>query len=94
MPSKVLLTSKEIRRALTRIAHEIVERNKGAEEIVFVGMWTRGVPLAKRLAEAIEDFERFPVPVGVLDISLYRDDISFPQSIHACQVYLAWLFPL
>jgi pyrimidine operon attenuation protein/uracil phosphoribosyltransferase len=51
MPEKVLLTSREIRRALARIAHEIVEKNKGAEGIVLVGMRTRGVPLAKRIAE-------------------------------------------
>lgn len=73
---KVLLTPKEIERALVRIAHEIVERNKGAEDVVLVGMRTRGVPLAKRIAEIIEGFEGIPIPVGALDISLYRDDIS------------------
>jgi pyrimidine operon attenuation protein/uracil phosphoribosyltransferase len=76
MPEKVLLTSREIRRALARIAHEIVERNKGAEDVVLVGMRTRGVPLAKRIAEIIEGFEGTPIPVGILDIGLYRDDIS------------------
>jgi pyrimidine operon attenuation protein/uracil phosphoribosyltransferase len=76
MSEKALLTSREIERALTRIAHEIVERNKGAEGMVFVGMRTRGVPLAKRIAEIIEVFEGVPVPVGTLDIGLYRDDIS------------------
>ncbi|OGN98018.1 MAG: bifunctional pyr operon transcriptional regulator/uracil phosphoribosyltransferase [Chloroflexi bacterium RBG_13_51_36] len=76
MPEKTLLTSREIERALTRIAHEIVERNKGAEGMVFVGMRTRGVPLAKRIAEVIEVLEGVPVPVGTLDIGLYRDDIS------------------
>jgi pyrimidine operon attenuation protein/uracil phosphoribosyltransferase len=76
MSEKTLLTSREIERALTRIAHEIVERNKGAEGMVFVGMRTRGVPLAKRIAEVIEVFEGVPVPVGTLDIGLYRDDIS------------------
>ena len=75
MPEKVLLTSTDIGRALARIAHEIVERNKGAEDIVFVGMRTRGVPLAKRIAEIIADFEGIPIPVGALDIGLYRDDI-------------------
>jgi pyrimidine operon attenuation protein/uracil phosphoribosyltransferase len=80
MPEKVLLTSREIARALARIAHEIVERNKGAEGVVFVGMHTRGVPLARRIAETIEDFEGTPIPVGTLDIGLYRDDISPSES--------------
>jgi len=80
MPEKILLTSREIERALARIAHEIVERNKGAEGVVLVGMRTRGVPLAKRIAEIIEGFEGIPIPVGALDIGLYRDDISPSES--------------
>jgi pyrimidine operon attenuation protein/uracil phosphoribosyltransferase len=80
MPEKVLLTSREIARALARIAHEIVERSKGAEGVVFVGMRTRGVPLARRIAEIIEDFEGTLIPVGTLDIGLYRDDISPSES--------------
>jgi pyrimidine operon attenuation protein/uracil phosphoribosyltransferase len=76
MPEKVLLTSREIGRALARIAHEIIEKNKGPEDVVLVGMRTRGVPLAKRIAEIIEEFEGTPIPVGTLDIGLYRDDIS------------------
>lgn len=75
MSEKLLLTSSEIERALARIAHEIVEKNKGADDIVLVGMRTRGVPIAKRIAETIEDFEGVCVPVGALDISLHRDDI-------------------
>ena len=76
MPEKILLTSREIERALARIGHEIVEKNKGAEDVVLVGMRTRGVPLARRMADIIETFEGIPVPVGALDISLHRDDIS------------------
>jgi pyrimidine operon attenuation protein/uracil phosphoribosyltransferase len=76
MPEKILLTSREIERALARIAHEVVEKNKGAEDVVLVGMRTRGVPLARRLADIIEAFEGIPIPVGALDISLHRDDIS------------------
>jgi len=76
MPEKILLTSREIERALARIAHEVVEKNKGAEDVVLVGMRTRGVPLARRIADIIEAFEGIPVPVGALDISLHRDDIS------------------
>ena len=76
MPEKILLTSREIGRALARIAHEIVERNKGVEGVVLVGMRTRGVPLAERIAEIVEGFEGITIPVGPLDIGLYRDDIS------------------
>ncbi len=71
-----ILTSDEIRRALTRIAHEVMERNGGIEDVVLVGMHTRGVPLAKRIAVSIKEFEGKDVPVGALDISLYRDDTS------------------
>jgi pyrimidine operon attenuation protein/uracil phosphoribosyltransferase len=66
----------DLRRALTRIAHEIVERNHGAEPVVLVGMYTRGVALAHRLADAILSFEGVAVPVGTLDVSFYRDDIG------------------
>jgi len=76
MPEKVLFTSREIGRALVRIAHEIVEKNKGAEGVVLVGLRTRGVPIAKRIAETIEGFEGTPIPVGALDIDPYRDDIA------------------
>ncbi|MGM8211819.1 bifunctional pyr operon transcriptional regulator/uracil phosphoribosyltransferase PyrR [Virgibacillus sp. W0430] len=63
-------------RALTRIAHEIVERNKGGENLVLVGIKTRGVPLAKRLQEKIKQIENRNVPIGELDITLYRDDLE------------------
>ena len=72
----VLMTRTEISRALTRIAHEIVERNKGAENLALVGVHTRGVPLAERLAELISKFEGTAPPLGKLDITLYRDDLS------------------
>ncbi|MDI9484483.1 MAG: bifunctional pyr operon transcriptional regulator/uracil phosphoribosyltransferase PyrR [Bacillota bacterium] len=71
-----ILDSAQIRRALTRISHEIVERNKGTQGLVLAGIRTRGVPLAQRLAENIERIEGVRVPVGILDISLYRDDLS------------------
>src|SRR2546425_381049 len=70
------MTADDIRRAVRRIAHEIVERNSGPEGVVLVGMRTRGVPLAHRLADAIQEFEGEVVPVGSLDIGLYRDDIA------------------
>ncbi len=72
----VLMTQTEIARALTRIAHEIVERNKGAENLALVGVHTRGVPLAERLAALIESFEGTAPLLGKLDITLYRDDLS------------------
>jgi pyrimidine operon attenuation protein/uracil phosphoribosyltransferase len=76
MTEKVIMTQEDIRRSLARIAHEIIERNRSMESLVLVGMRTRGVPLAKRLAENIEKFESVRVPVGALDISFYRDDLS------------------
>jgi len=79
MPEKVLLVSSDMKRALSRIAHEIVERNKGAEDIVLVGLRTRGVPLAQRIADIIQYFEGISVPIVALDIALYRDDISSPE---------------
>ena len=65
----------DLRRAHTRIAHEIVERNHGAADVVLVGLYTRGVAVARRLAEAIERFEGVAVPVGAIDVAFYRDDI-------------------
>jgi len=66
----------DLRRAVTRIAHEIVERNHGASGVVLVGLYTRGVALAHRLAAAIASFEGVTVPVGALDATFYRDDIG------------------
>ena len=65
-----------LRRAITRIAHEIIERNDGAKDLVLVGIRTRGVPLAERLATKIREFEGVELPVGALDITLYRDDLQ------------------
>ncbi|MDX2003789.1 MAG: bifunctional pyr operon transcriptional regulator/uracil phosphoribosyltransferase PyrR [Meiothermus sp.] len=71
-----ILNEEEVRRALTRIAHEIVERNKGTEGLCLVGIHTRGITLSNRLARLIEQFEGHRVPQGILDITLYRDDLS------------------
>jgi len=71
-----VMESEEIDRALRRVAHEILERNKGAEDLLLVGIHTRGVPLAERLGQAIEEYENVQVPVGTLDIGLYRDDLD------------------
>jgi pyrimidine operon attenuation protein/uracil phosphoribosyltransferase len=74
--SKIILNSEEIRRALMRIAHEIAERNEGVQDVILVGIRQRGVPLAERIATIIAEFEGQRVPVGELDITLYRDDLS------------------
>jgi len=71
-----ILDADAVRRIITRIAHEIVERNKGVEELVLVGIRRRGVPLAQRMAQKIQEFEGKPVATGSLDITLYRDDLS------------------
>lgn len=70
------LTARDIQRALTRVAHEILERNKGAENLALVGIRTRGVPLAQRLIDQIQNIEGVDVPLGMLDITLYRDDVG------------------
>lgn len=72
----IVLDEQAIRRALTRVAHEIIERNKGIEECVLVGIKTRGIHIANRLAEKIEQIEGNKIAVGELDITLYRDDLS------------------
>nr|WP_246512303.1 bifunctional pyr operon transcriptional regulator/uracil phosphoribosyltransferase PyrR [Polycladomyces abyssicola] len=76
MEAKTILDEAAIRRALTRIAHEILERNKGVENTVLVGIRTRGIFLAQRLSERIRQIEGVSVPVGELDITLYRDDLT------------------
>jgi len=65
-----------IRRALTRIAHEILEKNAGTKDLVLIGIRRRGVPLASRLSEKIKEIEGTSIPLGILDITLYRDDLS------------------
>ncbi|MDQ3809542.1 MAG: bifunctional pyr operon transcriptional regulator/uracil phosphoribosyltransferase PyrR [Chloroflexota bacterium] len=72
---KKLLGADDIRRAVARLAHEVVERNRGVGSLVLVGLQTRGVPLARRLHERIQEFEGELVPLGELDITLYRDDV-------------------
>lgn len=72
----VILDEKAIQRATTRIANEIIERNKGIEDIILVGIKTRGVPFAERLARKIYEIEGEKVPVLTLDITLYRDDLT------------------
>jgi pyrimidine operon attenuation protein/uracil phosphoribosyltransferase len=73
--SRTVLDARDITRALTRISHEILERNKGADDLVLLGIPSRGVPLAERIAERIASVEGYAVPVGSLDVTMYRDDL-------------------
>jgi len=81
-----IMDAQGIARALTRIAHEIIERNKGVDDVALIGIRRRGVPLAERLAARIKDIEGKAVSVGYLDITLYRDDLTrldyHPQLYH------------
>lgn len=78
----------DVKRALTRVAHEIVERNKGTDDLVIVGIRTRGAPLADRIAAEIASFEGVDLPSGALDVTLYRDDVALksPRSLEATTV--------
>jgi len=71
-----LMSASEIERTLVRLAHEIIEKNNGTERLVLIGIKRRGIPIAQRIAKLIGRIENKPVPVGTLDISLYRDDLS------------------
>lgn len=76
MQKNEIMDESAISRAITRISHEIIEKNKGIEDLVLIGIQRRGVPLAKRIAERIKNVENSDIPVGILDITLYRDDLS------------------
>ena len=78
----------DVRRALSRIAHEIVEKNRGTDDLVLVGIRTRGAPLADRIAAAIASFEGVDLPSGALDVTLYRDDVALkgPRGLEATTV--------
>jgi pyrimidine operon attenuation protein / uracil phosphoribosyltransferase len=85
---RVVMDSRDITRALTRIAHEILERNKGAQDLVLLGIPTRGVPLAKRVAAKIAGVEGGNVPVGSIDVTMYRDDLRMrpPRPLHRTDI--------
>lgn len=80
-----IMDARAFDRTLSRLAHEIIERNRGVENLVFIGLRTRGAPLAERLIEKIEAIERIKVPLGVLDVTLYRDDVSRRADILSMQ---------
>ncbi len=75
-PTRTVLDAGDIARAVTRISHEILERNKGAEDLLLLGLQTRGVPLAQRIADKIKAVEGADVPLGSLDVTMYRDDLK------------------
>jgi pyrimidine operon attenuation protein/uracil phosphoribosyltransferase len=85
---KKLLGADDIRRAVARLAHEVVERNEGVQSLVLVGLRTRGIPLARRVKQRILEFEGAEVPLGELDITLYRDDVHqrAPRSLSPTQI--------
>lgn len=87
-PKAVIMDETAVNRAMTRIAHEILERNEGCEDLALVGIVTRGDLLAKKLAEEIKEIEGVDVPLGSLDISFYRDDYAtnFAPAIHATNI--------
>jgi len=76
MSARRIMTADEVRRAVVRISHEVVEKHAGTEGLVLIGIQRRGVPLARRLAAAISEHEDVELPVGALDITFYRDDLS------------------
>lgn len=81
--SRMILDEADIRRATRRIAHEILERNRGAQDVVIVGIRTRGIPFAQRLAQVIADIESVAVPVGQLDVRPHRDDVGPDEHLQA-----------
>jgi len=85
---RTVLDARDISRALTRIAHEVLERNKGCEDLVLLGIPTGGVPLARRIAERIEEVEAAEVPVGSLDVTMYRDDLRMhpPRALRHTEI--------
>ena len=86
MSKKIIMAPEDIRRTLARIAHEITERNKVIDHLILVGLHTRGVPLAKRLAANLDNFEKTNVAVGSLDFSPYRDDLSAMEGLPIIQL--------
>lgn len=88
MTSRVILNADEMRRALVRMAHEIIEQNGGADGLILIGLRTRGVPLAHRIQRSIESFEHVDVPCGELDITLYRDDLRSGRILRLQESFL------
>ncbi len=87
-PTRVVLDASDITRALTRIAHEILERNKGSADLILLGIPSRGVPLARRIAEITSRVEGAEIPAGSLDVTMYRDDLRLgpARALHATEI--------
>lgn len=81
MQGKEVVDAMTMKRALTRMTYEIIERNKGIQDLVLIGIKTRGIYIAKRLAERLQQLEQVEVPVGALDITLYRDDVTDKENL-------------
>ncbi len=79
-PKAVIMDSDQMRRAITRLTHEIIENNQGIEDLALIGILRRGVPMAERIADKIREIENREIPVGTLDITLYRDDLAVRTS--------------
>ena len=101
MQERQIMNQEDVRRALARVAHEILEHNRGAEDLIIVGIHTRGVHIARRIAANLAEFEGIDVPVATLDVSFYRDDLrvrdqtqtkvmptDIPMGIHGKRVVL------
>ncbi len=91
-PKSQLMSASEVERTLIRLAHEILEKNNGAEDLALIGIRRRGVPLAERLAKIIQRIEKKPVLLGTLDITLYRDDLStldFKPVVHPTELEIS-----
>lgn len=89
MAKAEIMDSDKMRRALTRIAHEIVERNRGTEDLILIGIRKRGVPLSERIHRLVEEIEGVALPLGILDITLYRDDLTtlaYQPIVHKTEV--------
>ena len=85
-----VMNAEDVRRVITRIAHEIVERNHGVQDLVLVGLQTGGVPIARRLAEVLEATQGVAVPVGSLDVAFYRDDIGLRPVLPEAVTDVPW----
>jgi pyrimidine operon attenuation protein / uracil phosphoribosyltransferase len=81
--AKVILSAADVARVIDRMAHQILERTSGARDAVLIGIWTRGVPLAHRLAARIRTFEDIDVPVGALDVTAFRDDLHMRPAVES-----------
>jgi pyrimidine operon attenuation protein/uracil phosphoribosyltransferase len=79
--ARQVMDAEDVRRCFTRIAHEIIERNRGGQDVALVGIRTRGVPMAERIRNHLRDIEGVEVPIGAVDVALYRDDVQYRHPV-------------